>query len=227
MEDLFADRTIRDSRLRRPELAALGAPHRLIGCDLEEADLSGLDLSGWVFEQCDLRRARLAGARCERSLWQSCRGAFADFTGCDLSEARFVACDFNNAMLRRSTLEEARFLRCKCTGADFSEVKAITLHIEETLLIDARLAGLSFRKAQLVRVDFSRSDLRKCDFRMTSFEACSLREAQTHGARFEQADLRGADLGGIGLGDAARFRGATISREQAAQLLAEVGLNVR
>ena len=62
---------------------------------------------------------------------------------------------------------------------------------------------------------------------MASFENCSLRETIVDDARFEGADLRGADLGGIRLGDASRFRGATISREQAAQLLSEVGLMVR
>jgi uncharacterized protein YjbI with pentapeptide repeats len=47
------------------------------------------------------------------------------------------------------------------------------------------------------------------------------------GCRFDGADLRGADLGGLRLVDASLFRGATISREQAAQLLAELGLNIR
>lgn len=47
------------------------------------------------------------------------------------------------------------------------------------------------------------------------------------GSRFEGSDLRGADLGGLRLVDAGLFRGATISREQAGQLLGELGLNVR
>lgn len=47
------------------------------------------------------------------------------------------------------------------------------------------------------------------------------------GWRFEGSDLRGADLGGRRLVDAGLFRGATISREQAGQLLGELGLNVR
>jgi uncharacterized protein YjbI with pentapeptide repeats len=58
------------------------------------------------------------------------------------------------------------------------------------------------------------------------FEGCSLRDANVVGARFEKADLRGADLGGLRLIDAALFRGATISPEQAGQLLGELGLKV-
>jgi len=52
-------------------------------------------------------------------------------------------------------------------------------------------------------------------------DECSLREAIIEGA-----DLRGADLGGLKLGDAARFRGAIISRAQAALLRGEIGLKL-
>jgi uncharacterized protein YjbI with pentapeptide repeats len=97
---------------------------------------------------------------------------------------------------------------------------------EETLLVAAKLPGFSFRKTRLQRLDFSQADLRKADFREAVLEDCSLRDANLTGARFEGADLRGADLGGLRLGDAALFRGATISRQQAGQMLAELGLKV-
>ncbi len=101
------------------------------------------------------------------------------------------------------------------------------VRFSEVLLINAKLPGFSFRKDVVRKVDLSGADLTKCDFRATVFEECSLREATLTGCRFEASDLRGADLGGLRLEDAARFRGATISREQAGQLLAELGLNVR
>ncbi|GLK45519.1 MULTISPECIES: hypothetical protein [Novosphingobium] len=41
-----------------------------------------------------------------------------------------------------------------------------------------------------------------------------------------EADLRGADLCGIEMMDARLFRGALISRDQAADPLAQMGLNV-
>jgi len=97
---------------------------------------------------------------------------------------------------------------------------------EETLLINAKLPAHSFRKQRLRRLDFSSCDLRQCDFRQAIFENCSLRDAHMAGARFDAADLRGADLGGLKLVDAGLFRGAVISREQAAQLLGELGLRL-
>ena len=45
-------------------------------------------------------------------------------------------------------------------------------------------------------------------------------------ARFEGADLRGADISGLKLVDAKLFRGATISLNQAAGLLGELGIAV-
>ena len=43
--------------LSRADLAdRAGRPHALVDCTLAEADLGGLDLAGWRFEKCDLRR---------------------------------------------------------------------------------------------------------------------------------------------------------------------------
>ena len=138
-----------------------------------------------------------------------------------------------NRALRRADLEPL------CTGsplvvadcdleeADFTEARAMHIHFEEVLLVSAKLPGFSFRKETLRRIDFSGADLRKSDFRMTVFEECSLRDAMLAGSRFEGSDLRGVDLGGLRLVDAGLFRGATISRDQAGQLLGELGLNVR
>lgn len=230
MNSLPAAQTLHEHTLSRAEVAAMaatGQPHALIDCDLEEADLSKLDLCGWVFERCNLRRTNLSEARLEGTAWQSCRGAFSDFTGADLTEAQFLSGDFNNTVLRRAKLGSALFRGCKLTGADLTDARALHAAFEETLLINARLPSFSFRKLTLRRIDFSQADLRKCDFRETVFEESSLREATLGGCRFDGADLRGADLGGLRLVDAALFRGATISREQAGQLLAELGLNVR
>jgi len=229
MNTPISDNTLHGRTLARADLAALTkgqTPSRLIECEFGEEDLSDLDLTGWSFERCDLRHAKLAGARLEGSIWQSCRGAFADFTRADLTDATFASSDFNNAALRFATLTSASFKGCKLTGADLSEASVMSLHFEETLLISAKLPSLSFRKQTLQRVDFSQSDLRKCDFRATVFQGCSLRDANVAGARFDNADLRGADLGGIRLIDAGLFRGATISHDQAGQLLAELGLKL-
>ena len=228
MDDLFAERVLSHRTLTRSELLALaGTPHAVLDCEIAGIDLSDLDLSQWSFEKCRLRGTNFHGAKLERTTWRSCRVAFASFVGCDLSESSFVNSDLNNASLRRSNLDGAKIAGCKLTGADMTDVRALEIRLEETLLISAKMPGRDFRKTTLTRLDFSQADLSKCDFRYATFVDCSLRDALLDAARFEGADLRGADLGGVRLGDASQFRGATISREQASQLLGEVGLKVR
>lgn len=215
--------------LARADVVALmpgaGAIH-LVDCDLDAADLTDLDLAGWRFERCSLRRSDMAKANLERTQWLSCRAPFASFFSVDLTEAAIQSCDFNNANFRHGRLAGARLTGSKLTGADLTDARIIDIHCEEVLMAGAKLAGLSFRKQKLRRLDFSQADLRKSDFRDVIFEECSLRDALLSGARFENADLRGADLGGLRLVDAALFRGATISLEQAEQLLAELGLKL-
>ena len=207
-------------------LAASGAPVHLIDCDLEGADLSDLDLTGWQFERCNLRRTDLAGAQLEGSRWRSVRAPFANFARANLADAALASSDLNNAVLRGTRLSGAVFAGCKLTGADLSDAGGLDARFEETLLVGAKLAGHSFRKQTLQRVDFGQADLRKADFREAVLDGCSLRDANVAGARFDKADLRRADLGGLRLIDANLFRGATISREQAGQLLSELGLKV-
>jgi len=224
------DPTTRGKKLSREDLLTLIKRQplgHLIDCDCDESDLSNLDLAGWVFERCSFRRVKFTGARLEGTQWRSCRGGFADFQGADLAEAVFEASDFNNGLFRRATLTSTRFWGCKLTGADLSEARAMDISFDETLLINAKLPGYSFRKQKLHKLDLSQADLHGCDFRGAVFEDCSLRDAHLVDSRFEDADLRSADLGGLRLIDARIFRGATISKEQAGQLLMELGLNVR
>jgi uncharacterized protein YjbI with pentapeptide repeats len=207
-------------------LAAVNGPVHLVDCHFEDTAITRLDLTGWRFERCNLRRARLDDTRLEGSYWQSCRGGLAGFPGADLTDARFVSCDFNNAGFRGAQLSGTMFTGCKLTGADFAEARTLGLTFAETLLIGASLVGHTFRKQIMDKVDLSQADLRRCDFRGAVLVDCSLRDANVSGARFENADLRLADLGGIRLVDATLYRGAIISHKQAGQLLAELGLLV-
>jgi fluoroquinolone resistance protein len=212
----------------RPDLAALaGGLVHLVDCDLSGADLSRLDMAGWWFQRCQMREAKVMRAVLDGATFEGCRGAFADFRAARMAEAALRSCDFNNANFGEAVLTGARISGCKLTGADLVKAGTIGLVVEESLLVSARMKGVTLRRARLVGVDFSMADLSACDFREAVFEGCSLREAITTGARFEGADLRGADLGGLTLSDAGRFKGATVSRAQAAELLAQLGLQVR
>ena len=101
--------TIEDRTLARADLAALigDDPVRLVGCTLDEAKLSDLDLTGWVFERCSLARTDLGKTELELARFLNCRGAFALFRGANLEDAAFRSSDFNNASFRGATLSSA------------------------------------------------------------------------------------------------------------------------
>ena len=210
----------------RADLCASPGPQLLVDRTLDEGDFHGLDLRDVTFERCSMRRVRFDGASLNGVRLLNCRGGESSFVGADLDDAIVSGGDFNNASFCRAKLTSTRFERCKLTGADFTDAGMLGVTLEEVLLSYARLPGMAFRKSTFRQVDFSEADLRKCDFRMAVFEDSSLRNASLDGCRFEQADLRGADLGGVELMDARLFRGAVISRVQAAELLSQLGLRV-
>lgn len=214
-------------RAELASFAAQGKPVHLIECDFEETDLSNLDMSGWRFEDCVLKRTNFTGATLEEAEFLSCRGAFINFTAARMVGSVLAKCDFNNGQFTGASVLQVSFIGCKLTGADFTRAHSTGVVFKETTLSAARLPGFSFRKDTLERVDFSMADLVKCDFRNAVFSGSSLRESNLSDARFEGADLRGADLGGLKLSDARMFKGATISRDQAGTLLSQLGLIVR
>ncbi|MDJ1465423.1 pentapeptide repeat-containing protein (plasmid) [Nitratireductor sp. GZWM139] len=221
--------TLADQELGRDALRQLtgsGAPVVLRNCVLEDADLSRLDMEGWHFEECNLTRTCFDGAQLDDAAFVGCRAAKASFVGAKMTDARIEGSDFSNTNFRRATLTSAVITGCKMLGADLTEVRSLELQLEEVLLRMATLPSFSFRKKVLKRVDFGEADLRMCDFRGATFEGCSLRGANLADCRFELADLRDTDLGEIKLTDARRFRGAMISRQQAAELLEQLGLLV-
>lgn len=226
-QDFFESQAIEARLLGRDDvMALLGTPHVLRDCDLEEADLSDLDLMDWTFERCNLRRTNFASSRLEGARFLSCRAAFASWTRCDLGGVIFRLTDCNNADFRHSYVANLRFEGCKLTGANLTDGRGLGWSFEEVLLVGATLTGQSFRKAKLLRVDFSQADLSKCDFRGATLVGCSLREARLERALFDGADLREADLGGVAVADLRIFRGATFSMAQAADLLAGCGIKL-
>lgn len=201
-------------------------PLKFEDCDFEGADLSRLNLRSATFLQCTTVGTSFFAATLTQTHWTRCRARQANFGTADLIDATFLSSDLNNTNWRRAKLGSVCFKECKLTGANLEDCSALGLEFVETLLVGAFLRRLSFRKTTLRNLDFSDADLAGADFRDAIFEGCSLRHAHLKDARFEGADLRDADLSGIRLADVGVFRGATVSYQQAAVLVAELGLRV-
>jgi uncharacterized protein YjbI with pentapeptide repeats len=208
-------------------IAAATRQVRLIECDLQEVDLSRLDVSGFVFDRCNLIEADLSHLVAVGTRWQGCRARRTNLRGADLTDATFLSGDWNNGAWQAVQMSGASFTGVKLTGCGFAEAKSL-----ETVFVDCPmqatdLKGLSFRKSRLGRCDMSRADVRGCDFRGAVFdEGSSLAAAILAEARFEDADLRSVDLSGHGLDSLGTLRGARIGLHQAAAIVTSAGLKV-
>ena len=125
-------------------------------------------------------------------------------------------CDLAAADLSRLDLRGVQITACRMAETSFFS----------GLLVGADMRQLSFCKMRLLQVDLSDADIAGFDFRDAVFEGGSLQDAHMKLARFDGAHLREMRLGGLKRLDAKLFKGATISHRQAAELVAEPGLNV-
>ena len=88
------------------------------------------------------------------------------------------------------------------------------------------MSSAVFKERKLTGANFEEVAHLGLSFEDTLLIGADLRNAHPKLARFEGADLREADIGGLKLMDAKLFRGATISLNQAAELLGELGITV-
>ena len=118
----------------------------------------------------------------------------------------------------------AMFDNCKLTGANFGEARSLGIRFSQTILANAFLRKMSFRKPELEEMDLTSAGLGGCDFRGAVLERCRLGNAHLSTARFSGADLRTVDLGELSFSSVSNFKGAIISKDQATELLKSLGL---
>lgn len=203
------------------------ALHRFEHCVFDGEDLEGLDLRNAEFISCGFVRACLDRALLSGTRWSRCRCAGATFDLSDLTDARFDHGDLNNTSWSRARLSGASFVDVKLTGASFPEAKTLGMRLRTSLLVSADLRGMSFRKQTIEGLNLTGADLAGCDFTDAVLVDCDLTNAHLRNARFVGADLRQSRLGAVQVGDLLQqFKGSTMSTEQAASLVAALGVNV-
>ena len=129
-------------------------------------------------------------------------GGVVHLADCDLSEADLSGLHMGGWWFQRCQFRAAKVMQAVLDGAIFE---------------GCRGAFADFRAARLAEASPRGSD----------FNSANFGEVVLTGARIAGCKLTGADLGGLTLVDAGRFKGATVPRAQAADLLAQRGLQVR
>ena len=195
-------------------LQLLNADFPLLRCDgLRGSELKaeGLKAPNADFNECSLYNTNFSKATLSGSHWKSCH-----LEGADFSEAKLEAASFLTSSMPKIILERAL---------------AENLHVVESRLTGAKMAGFvgrcaTFRDCDLAEADLSRAYLyramftgdppramcmREVDLRdailVQAYITADLREANLRGAnctyaRLNQCNMRAADLSGVSIYEA-------------------------
>lgn len=176
--------------------------HEDVVPNLQEADLSGLNLTGANLSRADLTKANLTGATL----------AGADLSRADLSQTQCSEADFAGA-----TLIRADFTNAQCNGATFEEAKLTDATLIGTDLQGANLSGSQLDEAKLLQADLedatltdatlSRAVLIEADLTRADLSGAVLDEANLREAILNKANLANANLHDTILDEKTRFRG--------------------
>ncbi|RUT02047.1 hypothetical protein DSM106972_061220 [Dulcicalothrix desertica PCC 7102] len=182
--------------------------------NLENADLSQLDLSGINLSNANLRKAKLvgtklnngnlSGANLERADLQCADLRQANLNEANLKKAKLDAANLNAATLIKSNLYSAYMPRIQLFQANLQEAKLgdvelTAANLEECILDKVSLSGARVRKANLKKASLKQAYLYECklqfsDLTGANLQKADLTKAELDGANLTQTDLRGAEI---------------------------------
>ncbi len=148
-------------------------------CDLADAQLRAMDLTGANLTGANLTGATLSGVNL----------AGASLTGANLSGANLREVNLAGVDLTEVNLTEANL-----TGANLAGAKLF-----KTILSGASLTGIDLSRVDLTWVDLTGVDLTGVDLTGVDLAGINLREVNLTGANLAEVDLTGVNLAGVDL----------------------------
>ncbi|MEN8136016.1 MAG: pentapeptide repeat-containing protein [Thermodesulfobacteriota bacterium] len=168
-------------------------------CNLEGANLAGVDLS-----RGNIDGANLKGADLHDSNLRGLRAWKTDFESANLHGANLQDADMGNANLHKANLKKARLQKVYLFGANLQEANLQEANLYLASMQEANLQKVNLFKTKLRLVSLSNANLQganleKADLRKAILHGANLRRANLHKAdlreaQFEKCDLRGAKL---------------------------------
>lgn len=156
------------------------------GCELSGAKL-GAKLEHARFDGCKAKGAVLTGAELVGT----------SFNDCDLQEIDASRARGDGAVFYKSRLSRARFERAELKASHFLGVDAADASFARAYLPGARFDRAILRDASFERASLLRADLRKASLTRTTFKKACLRDAQVTQAAGVDVDIEGADTAGM------------------------------
>lgn len=152
------------------------------GCSFDDADLSGADLTGFRFIDCQFHNMNLSLAVLRKTgfsevRFSDCKLLGLNFQDCDpfSFQVSFDRCNLDHSTFVRSSLKKTRFIACSLVEADFTEAdlqEALFDHcnLQRAIFLHTRLEKADFRTAHGFNIDPSRNRMKKARFSAASLE---------------------------------------------------------
>jgi hypothetical protein len=113
--------------------------------DLEDADLKGMNLSGYRFKEAILKGAKLNRANLHKAKLDNAYLRRANLTGAELSWASLSGANLRHAVLRNANLTRAYLRRADLSYVDLSGADLTGSVLEYARLVDVNLDGATLR----------------------------------------------------------------------------------
>jgi fluoroquinolone resistance protein len=172
-ETFFADKELGPENLRQGVLPK----GEYDGSKFTQLDLSGADLSGYSFLDCqflhcNLGNMKLQGTAMKSVSFQDCKLTGLQFTDCHpfLFAVSFTNCRLEYASFHGKSMKGTKFIRCDLTEVDFTEAD-----LTRSIFEDCGLGGSQFNGANLERVDLRTSEGFMIDPRTTKLKKAMFR----------------------------------------------------
>lgn len=169
---------------------------------LTRADISGLDLSGAQFLDCEL--------------------SIVDAAAPDFSNARFASTHLDRWNAPEVAARRSAWRNVEVTQSRLGAIELFDATIRSVRFVGCKIGWLNLRAARLQDVEFvdcvfDELDLGQAEVERVRFTECEIRSLRVDQTKLSNLDLRGAHLAGISGLD--NLRGATITMQQAVELI--------
>jgi len=216
----------------------------LVGVDLSNQRLEGINLSDAFLDAVDFRRSDLRKVLLQRSTIKSADFSGAELTDGDLSETNLngsifqgtslsrvkaqaadfsntviADCDLNGADCCRATFQQASLKNVNLANARLTESTLVETAIENSHLGFCDLTSAKILKSRLKSCDLSAATLTSAYINDVRFIECSLKKARLDSAYLEAAKFEYVDANEIDASSSVLIRPSLISLNLATALL--------
>ncbi|MBE9187265.1 pentapeptide repeat-containing protein [Microcoleus sp. LEGE 07076] len=183
-------------------------------------NISGANLSEADLSEANLNVARLSSTNLSRAILNGATLNVANLVRADLSGSQLIGASLIRGELVRCELSQSNFSGANLTEADLREVKLTEANLSGANLSGANLRGAlassaNFQGANLHGADLTKAELNGVNFSNADLRQASLQQVNFSGADLSGANLKWADLSGANLKDAdlsdAKLSGANLN----------------